>query len=198
MSISKRGLIYGVGFNDADYITRTRKPNGKSETCPIYLAWKDLIARCYSAKIQDISPHYIGCTICDEWKTFSNFRRWMLGQDWWGMELDKDLLDPCNRIYSPETCVFIPKSLNSFIKTRRKVDYKYPQGVSYHECTGKFRATCSAHGSIKSLGLYSTPELASLAYRKFKSNNIKEVAQQYKSSRRLYEGLIKHAELLLE
>jgi len=195
-SIRQRKPIYGVGINDSPYLSEYINSDGKREVCKVYTTWNGVLGRCYSPDIQKKKPAYIGCTICDEWRLFSNFRRWMLSQEWEGMELDKDLLDPFSRVYSPGTCVFIPCSLNSLIKTRRKGDYKYPQGVNYHVSTGKYHARCSAYGSVKSLGLHDTPELASIAYRKFKSNNIKEVAQQYRSDPRLYKGLMSRAETL--
>ena len=115
-------LVHGVGINDADYeVTRYeyvivdgRKKQKRIWICPYYQTWKGMLGRCYSTKYQDTRPTYKGCSVSEEWLTFSNFRAWMEKQDWEGMQLDKDLLFEGNKVYSAETCVFITREVNSF------------------------------------------------------------------------------------
>lgn len=103
-------LIHGVGINDAGYniSISTRLPNGRrqEQRCPYYKRWVNMLTRCYSKAEQARNPCYIGCVVCPEWLTFSNFKRWMEQQDWKGKELDKDKHGD-GKLYSPTTCEFL-------------------------------------------------------------------------------------------
>jgi hypothetical protein len=100
--------------------------------CPYYTKWMSMLKRCYSENSLTTNPTYKGCSVCDEWLTFSNFRRWMETQDWEGKALDKDLLVYQNKVYSPETCCFISSKLNTFLVKSDKIRGDYPLGVSLH------------------------------------------------------------------
>ena len=110
-SLSRRKLIFGIGVNDAEYITSPRFGDIRG-VCPYYSRWRSMLARCYSKKRQETSVAYKGCTVCKEWFVFSNFRCWMMAQDWEGRELDKDIKFDGNKVYSPETCLFVSQKEN--------------------------------------------------------------------------------------
>ena len=194
-SLGQRKSIFGVGINDANYITRIER-NGKSVSCPYYMVWKSMITRCHSERYQKKQPSYIDCSVSDEWKFFSTFRRWMKKQSWEGNDLDKDILEAGNKHYSSETCIFIPRSLNALLLKRESARGEWPIGVHLHK-KGVFRANCCDSGKIKHLGLFDTPEGAERAYREFKSNHVREIAKEYIGEVRLYDGLIRHADLIL-
>lgn len=146
-----RKLVCGVGINDADYIYKTWETlgfiNGKRKTrvtwiCPFYSRWKHMITRCYSERQQKVQPTYLGCSVCEEWLTFSKFKSWMETQDWEGKELNKDLLVKGNRIYSVQTCIFVSKIVNRFLNGNGSQRGKYQLGVSLEGYTGKFKAQC--------------------------------------------------------
>lgn len=117
--LAKRKPKFGVGINDADYkVQLLIRENGRLFClwkCPFYVVWSDMLMRCYSEKYQRKSPTYVGCTVCEEWLIFSNFKAWMEKQDWEGKVLDKDLLVEGNKIYSPSTCKFLPNEINQFL-----------------------------------------------------------------------------------
>jgi len=144
-------LVCGVGFNDSDVVTKCD---------PFYSRWKGMLVRCYSAKYHAKRPTYIGCTVCDEWLTFSNFKSWMEKQDWKGKELDKDILVIGNKLYSPELCVFVTKLTNSFILDRASSRGSYPLGVYFDKKEGKIRAICKNpfSGKCEHLGYFSCPD----------------------------------------
>ena len=81
---TSKKLVYGIGINDADYAVtewETIEVNGKRKKklvwgCPYYRTWKDMLRRCYSTKFQETNPTYIGCSVSDEWLTFSVFKSW--------------------------------------------------------------------------------------------------------------------------
>ena len=102
-----------------------------------------MLKRCYSAKEQERYPTYKGCSVSGDWHTFSNFKSWMEKQQWEGMQLDKDLLVVGNKVYSPETCVFVTQMVNSFTNDRGAARGNLLIGVSWYKPTEKFRAECS-------------------------------------------------------
>lgn len=63
---SRKKLVYGIGVNDLLNESSTKANQ----------IWSDIIRRCYTKEMQDRFPTYKGCTICEEWKYFSNFKRW--------------------------------------------------------------------------------------------------------------------------
>ena len=145
-------LVYGVGVNDADYVVEKRETirygDGKQKhklvwVCPYYLAWMNMLRRCYYTKFHESRPTYIGCSVSDEWLTFSNFKRWMEDQDWDGKQLDKDLLFDGNKVYSAETCVFVTKAVNLFTTDSGASRGEWLIGVSWHKGADKFLSRCS-------------------------------------------------------
>jgi len=195
-SISKRKLVYGVGVNDAKYTT-SQIINGKRTICPFYRKWSSMINRCYSQKYKARYPTYMECAVCDEWLTFSNFKVWMKTQSWNGMHLDKDIIEPGNKIYSPSRCRFITSKLNNLLLDRAAARGRLPQGVCFHKGTGKFTAQLNANGKLNNLGIFSTPEEASAVYIKEKTKLILKVANEQTDSS-IAKGLRLHAELLKE
>lgn len=122
--MARRGKTCGIGINDADYITDRKEVIANPLTgeekvvhtrCIFFTTWRDMLYRCYSENLRYKYPTYKDCTVCEEWHLFSNFKAWMETQDWEGNNLDKDILYPGNKIYSPETCVFVSKLVNSFL-----------------------------------------------------------------------------------
>src|SRR5690554_513591 len=106
--MKNRKLVHGVGVNDADYVIQKWEEfgyvDGKRKRklvwrCPYYGVWVRMLERCYSAKTQDRRPTYKGCSVSEEWLTFSTFKDWMKTQKWEGLQLDKDLLFEGNKVY---------------------------------------------------------------------------------------------------
>lgn len=189
MKKSKK-LVYGVGINDANYAV---KPiiDGMQRTCPYYQKWTGMLNRCYSKSTHNKRPNYISCYVTKEWHYFMNFRAWMEKQDWEGKQLDKDIIVFNNKMYGPETCVFVSAQVNSLLNDREKSRGEYPQGVYPNRTGERFTATCSVDGKSKYLGTYSTIEEASDIYREFKSKLVMEIANKQTSSQ-VRSGLIKY------
>lgn len=187
-SLSGRGTVYGVGINDADYLIYP-KINGKNVRCPFYKSWKSMLERCYSRLFQDRHPAYVGCTVCAEWLTFSNFRAWMVQQDWHGKQLDKDIIKQGNKVYSPDTCCFVPQELNKLLNDSEASRGRCPVGVSWHNISNKYQARVNYNGKRQSLGLFNSPEAAHAAYKKRKSEIILEAATK-QTDGRIVDGLL--------
>ena len=188
-------LIYGVGIcNKGKY---NASINRKHTKC--YTVWFAMLQRCYSDKYHEKHPTYIDCQVYKDWLYFQSFAKWyhenyyeIIGQK---MALDKDILCKGNKIYSPETCIFVPQSINLlFTKTDAKRG-ELPIGVSYHKQNKKYQANCNIGNKNRVyLGLFNTPEEAFSKYKEFKEQYIKEIAEQYKSQIpvKLYETMINY------
>ena len=194
-------LVFGVGVNDLGYATRVYEyvtENGGKRIrkpvfiCKYYEVWKNMLRRCYSKKSLESYPSYIGTSVCSEWLSATAFKKWMEEQDGDGKCLDKDIIVPGNRLYSPDTCAFVLNETNSFITASDASRGDYPIGVSLHKPTGKYRARCNNpfSGKHESLGYYSTPEEAHEAWRKRKDDLAQRVAAK-ESDPRVVEALKK-------
>ena len=181
----KRGR--GAGINDADYVTQKWEEAGYVDgkrkqklvwRCPFYRAWSDMLSRCYSAKYQENRPTYIGCTVSDEWHTFSNFRSWMETQDWEGNQLDKDLLFEGNKAYGADSCVFVTQLVNSFTADNRAARGEWMIGVSWHKASEKFQASCKNPFTKKqeTLGYFDCEQQAHESWLKRKLELAHELA----------------------
>ena len=113
-------------------------------------------------------------------------------QDWSGKCLDKDIIFPKSKLYSPETCAFVLEATNSFVTARDASRGDYPVGVYLHKPTGKYQARCNNPftGKHEHLGLFLTPEEAHEAWRKRKHDLAQRVAAT-ESDPRVVEALRK-------
>ena len=137
-----------------------------------------MLGRCYSARLQETRPTYKGCSVSEDWLIFSNFRAWMVSQDWEDKQLDKDLLIEGNKIYSADTCVFITQTVNSFTVDSGAARGKWLIGVSWHKGDRKFRAQCNNQFTKKQehLGLFTSEQEAHNAWLKRKLELAHELA----------------------
>ena len=180
-------LVYGVGINDADYVVTKYETigcaNGKRKRklvwyCPYYRVWQSMMSRCYSARFQENFPTYAGCTVSEEWLTFSAFKSWMEKQDWEGNQLDKDLLFEGNKIYSAETCVFVTRMVNMFTIDRGAARGEWLIGVHWDKERAKLRAGCNNPFTKKTekLGCFDSEQEAHNAWAKRKLELAHELA----------------------
>ena len=113
-------------------------------------------------------------------------------QDWHGKCLDKDIIAPGNKLYSPDTCTFVLPATNLFVIARDASRGDYPIGVSLYKPTGKYQARCQNPftGKQEHLGLFSTPEEAHEAWRKHK-HELAQLVAATESDIRVVEALKK-------
>jgi len=72
-----------------------------------------MLERCHSPQMLKKNPTYIGCSVCSEWHDFQVFCEWFYDNYIEGYHLDKDIKVDNNKIYSPETCLFVKAGDNS-------------------------------------------------------------------------------------
>lgn len=109
-----RGL-YEVGYPGCDDVDNTSTS---------YYKWKNMVQRCYDKDVhKKYKPEYKDKSVCEEWLNYSNFKIWFdehyvpckNNQ----IDLDKDLLVQGNKVYSPETCVFLLHYQNTMFEGKR-------------------------------------------------------------------------------
>ena len=113
--------ICGVGF-----ISDGGRATGKA-----YGVWKSMLARCYNPKVQQKQPAYIGCTVVPEWHDFRCFEKWFELNYSDGLHLDKDIKWKGNRIYGPDTCLFVTPEENSIAAHAKHYVFLSPSGLRH-------------------------------------------------------------------
>mgnify|MGYP000216883871 FL=1 len=175
--------------------------NGIARVCGVetrdYQLWKSMLCRCYDEKYSNKYPTYKDCEVSDNFKYFPYFKDWCSKQTWFGKEgwqLDKDILVKGNKVYSEDTCCFVPKDLNSLLTHRKKDKGLYPVGVSYKPRINRYIAQIRKFKENIHLGCFATPDEAFCAYKEAKEAYIKEVAELYKDriDPRVYEALMNY------
>lgn len=181
---AKKISAYGVGLNDAEYpVTKHEMVNGKRKIvwkCPIYVVWRSMLTRCYSYSYQSTKPTYAGCSVATEWHLFSVFRAWAITRHTAGSVLDKDLLHPGNKVYSPSTCCFISPRANGFVAENNEQRGEYPIGVSWHKKLRKLQARCcNPYNTARDyIGVFDCPDKAHMAWAAKKLEYAKLIAAE--------------------
>ena len=142
-----------------------------------------MLRRCYDDKYQEKYLTYKNCEVCESWHNFQNFAEWFENNYYEiedeVMNLDKDILVKGNKIYSPETCVFVPQNINSLFVKRDKSRGNDPIGTNQLP-SGNYEVQCNnGYGKYIYLGTYSTKEEAFQVYKQYKEKVIKEVIDSY-------------------
>jgi hypothetical protein len=191
--------VHGVGYIGKGIY----KVSEKCKYTPQYISWNRMMQRCYDQKLKERNPTYKDCTVAEEWHNYQNFAQWY-DENYYEVEgermhLDKDILIKGNKLYSPETCMFVPQRINMlFVKSDAKRG-KFPIGVCQDNETKRYIARC-VDVKQKSVGTYCTPEEAFYAYKIYKEKYIKQIAEEYKDKipTRLYESMLNYSVSILD
>ena len=170
--------------------------NACDDTC--YNVWVSMIGRCYTTNTRPRDKSYIGCEVCQDWLTYSNFHNWFYAPNNGyvkGYNLDKDIISKGNKIYSPSTCCFIPQELNKVFTKRKSRRGEFPIGVIISK-SGKYDSRIKINKKDYYLGAYTTIEEAFNAYKNAKERHIRNIAEKYfqegKITERVYNALMKY------
>ena len=170
---------FGMGYlGEGKYKTRE---NGKKTD--EYIIWCGILRRCYDPKFHKKEPTYKGCKVEDYLLNFQHMCEW-IDKNYYEipgekMELDKDILCKGNKIYSRETCIFVPKRINSLFVKRDNARGDTSIGVDQLS-SGNYEVRCNdGYGKRIYLGTYSTEEEAFQIYKKYKEKVIKETIDSY-------------------
>lgn len=181
--------VRGVGYLGSNLELKT---TCNSKLCKIYKQWYNMIERCYNEKFHQRQPTYIGCYVSDDFKDYSKWRDWFDNYQYKheGWHMDKDLLFKGNKVYSENTCVFLPREINQVLTKRTASRGKHLIGVYWCGTNKAFIATVSKRGS-EYLGSFNTEVEAFNAYKTAKESYLKELADKYKDQLdpKAYEAL---------
>ena len=179
-----RKLVYGKGINDAQVC------DTGSDT---YKKWFMMLRRCYEKGYNDKHHTYRDCYVCDEWLRYSNFKKWMENPENGyvnGYHLDKDILVKNNKVYSPDTCCFVPQEVNHlFMRSFKKKQYCNPRGIHYRR--GHYEVNICTNGKITYIGSAKTKEEAFAIYKKARERKIYECATLYFDKKLITEKVFK-------
>lgn len=91
----------------------TNTSNTKSRSSA-YVRWKGIVSRCYVQSDQGYTRYGVkGVKVCNEWRNPDVFIEWYNKYNIQGWEIDKDIVGTGD-YYSPENCVFVCNSINTF------------------------------------------------------------------------------------
>ena len=117
--------VHGVGFiGEGDH---KRKVNGK--VTQTYIIWKAMLSRCYCLKTQSRRPSYKGCSVVPEWHDFQVFAEWFELNHITGCDIDKDIKINGNKVYGPDTCLFVTRTENIVEAHAGNFEFISPSGV---------------------------------------------------------------------
>lgn len=193
--LKKRALVYGKGINDS---LESTSLHGNHTVA--YSIWKRVLRRCYDKKYLEKNPTYKGCTVCDEWLYFSNFKKWFEDRSNGyrdGYHLDKDILIKGNKVYSSDTCCFVPPEINTLITKHDATRGSLPIGVTMTTNKNpKYRAVIRMYGKYISIGCYNSAYEAFTAYKSAKEAHVREITEKYymddKITQKVYNALMNY------
>ena len=113
--------IYGVGYLGEGKYKMSKNGKHTDE----YKIWYEMLRRCHDPKFHEKHPTYKGCKVEDYLLNFQHMCEW-LEKNYYKvpgerMHLDKDILYKGNKVYSRETCIFVPQRINNlFVKSNKK------------------------------------------------------------------------------
>ena len=167
-----------------------------------YYLWTSMLERSCCSKFKSKHSTYADVAVCEDWLDFQNFAAWCNTQKLFNAKddkgksyhLDKDILVKGCKVYSPETCRFIPQRLNKLLSTRNKLRGEYPLGVCYNKRAKLFVAAINVDAKAKHLGYFKDEQSAFQAYKTAKEAYIKEVAEDYFNliDEDVYEALLRY------
>ena len=190
--------VYGVGILGIKYPSKINGVHTKE-----YGLWKRMLERCYSdSAYQKKRPTYEGCEVSNNFKSYEYFYEWCNKQIGFGNDgngnpfhLDKDLLVKGNKVYSEDSCVFIPAEINSLLVKREALRGEHLIGVYWYKRDKAFVARVNkSKGGREYLGYFKNEIEAFNAYKQAKESFVKEQANKWKDKidPRAYEALMKY------
>ena len=185
--------VYGVGILGAKYPSAINGVHTKE-----YDLWKSMLRRCYNDVYKKQRPTYEGCEVSENFKSYEYFYEWchkQIGFGNQGWHLDKDLLVKGNKVYSEDSCVFIPADVNLVLTKRTSSRGQHLIGVCWHKKDKVFVAQVNKNkGKQEYLGSFKTETEAFNAYKVAKESFIKEQANKWKGQidDRAYNALMNY------
>jgi hypothetical protein len=184
--------VYGIGYSGiGEYNSHKDGKIRKS-----YDVWHSLMRRCYWDKYHAREKSYKDVTVCEEWHNYQNFAKWFEEnynpETMQGWDLDKDIICPECKIYSPDTCCFVPLEINKFFCKSKESRLGLMVGVKRNH--KGFQCRVFIDGVRLTSKTYKTQEEASLFYNTEKEKYAKKIAEKWRGtiSDIIYDKLINY------
>lgn len=196
--------VYGVGYIGAGKY----KPMLNKDVIELrYNDWRNMLGRCYSeddvntdglvhsarSEYTDEREYevYHCCEVDERWFNYQNFSEWFEENKYEcdeRLQVDKDILFPNCKIYSPETCLLVSHRINVLFMNKKN-DRGLPNGIRRTK-GGRY----SAKYNLENLGTYDTLEEVYAIYAIKKKENILRYAEEYKNivSEKVYNALVNY------
>lgn len=147
-----------------------------------HLKWKSMIERCYKNVGNERNKGYKNCLVCEDWHCYANFKKWY-DENYYEIEnerihLDKDILAKESKVYSPDTCVFVPEYINYIFKKNVSKNKDLPTGITRYG--NRYKVYIGINYKRVYLGTFDSVEEAFYYYKEAKEKEIKRVADLYK------------------
>lgn len=175
-------IIYGVGTNNVPYGTGYLAKTKEGITRE-YDHWCRMLQRSYDPKWFEKHPTYEKCEVKEVWWDYQAFASYYHNCEYKPInsDLDKDLLVFRNKVYGPDTCVFLPEQVNKGIVIRGRVSVWHSRDEKYETyCNGVY------------IGRSYDPLHYADTWLKNKQTHIQSLAENYKNilDPRAYDALM--------
>lgn len=187
------GLVNGVGiYEKGKYTARLEGKRTKE-----YELWCSMLKRCYTERELLKFPTYRGCSVSSNFLNYQYFAGWCNGQKDFGLkgwQLDKDILIKDNKIYSENTCCFVPVELNLIIVSSKINRGLCPIGVSYHKKSKVFHARYQIKGKKVHVGTFKDSGDAFQAYKSAKEAYMQKAVVKFKDllEHKVYNAILNY------
>lgn len=201
-------VVYGKhGYlGQGPYTSEYRdKETGKRISNNEYSIWKNMHLR--AGNFDGEHPSYADVTVTKEWWNYQNFAKWYnehryeLKDDF--LCIDKDILYPDSRVYSPETCTLIPNTINELFKnygSYKTSDDGFPNGIHRRTDSKAIRYRTNARyldeygNKVVESKTFINPFDAFCYYKEYREKYIKQLANKYKEvlDPRVYNKLMEY------
>lgn len=164
-----------------------------------YGSWSGMLYRCYNKKFKEKYPSYRECYSVDSWHCYQTYADFYENCPYRepGWHLDKDLLVPGNKIYGPETCVYLPPSINNKLFYSPIRNQYGLRGVWYDVGCSKWRAIVSSTIDKRTIiGYFDSKEEANATALSVEAEYFRAVAEEWEGrlDPRAIQGLLNLAE----
>jgi hypothetical protein len=192
-----------VRNSNGKWLQNTKNPEGGYSLTRAGILWSNLKQRLRGSSVRNES--YLECF--HNFLGFQDFAEWCQQQENYTSKdekgryyhLDKDILFANNKIYSKETCCFIPADLNMVLSKGNNKTNKYLIGTCFVEKVGRFTSHVTGHPDLKHgyLGIYDTEIEAHRAWQLGKIQVLEHSINKFSYlPPSILEGLTKHIQLI--
>lgn len=174
---SPRGSTFKKTLYDTGYMGEGKYSSYNSPLA--HESWRGIFRRVYCLKSLFKYPTYIGCSVHEDWHNFQNFAKWFEENYVKGWKIDKDILIKGNKIYSPDTCCFVPHEINMKFIVPPLNKHGLPRGIQ--PINGKYLVEVRSIDQKRIYSRFLTIGESQKFWQSHRVNIIRELAEKFKN-----------------